>query len=331
MVCQLLVMAGREFVRGLHSKRRLGGFAQSGHIVDEAKAHYEVVLEAFKFKLEALHKDATKLETQKHVVMGGSFQRFIELFERQKQRMKISEKDFEINLNLTPTEVSQFEQVRFESLDLVKGTAQAVAASAAVGTGAVAFATTMGTAATTGTALSTLSGAAATNAMLAWFGGGAISAGGGGMAVGSMVLGGIFVAPAVGIAALIATSKGHEALTKAHKYEAQVAVACEQLEVKTTTVQGLQARVAEVSSVITGLDQRLLTQLRICEALERNSHEVGDDEKKEFFKAGSLATTLSKVLSAPIFDEELFDNAALPEIVANAKQTMQVDGPGAQV
>lgn len=43
-------------------------------------------------------------------------------------------------------------------------------------------------AASTGTAISTLSGAAATNAALAWLGGGAIAAGGGGMAAGAMVL-----------------------------------------------------------------------------------------------------------------------------------------------
>ncbi len=44
--------------------------------------------------------------------------------------------------------------------------------------------------ASTGTAISTLSGAAATNATLAALGGGAISAGGGGMALGTAVLGG---------------------------------------------------------------------------------------------------------------------------------------------
>lgn len=44
--------------------------------------------------------------------------------------------------------------------------------------------------ASTGTAISTLSGAAATNATLAWFGGGAIAAGGGGTALGATILSG---------------------------------------------------------------------------------------------------------------------------------------------
>ncbi len=52
---------------------------------------------------------------------------------------------------------------------------------------AMGVATTFGVA-STGTAISTLSGAAATNAALAWIGGGALAAGGGGMAAGEAFL-----------------------------------------------------------------------------------------------------------------------------------------------
>jgi len=52
-------------------------------------------------------------------------------------------------------------------------------------------------AASTGTAISTLSGVAATNATLAWFGGGALATGGAGIAGGSLVLGGLFASPLI--------------------------------------------------------------------------------------------------------------------------------------
>lgn len=52
---------------------------------------------------------------------------------------------------------------------------------------AMGIATTFGVA-STGTAISALSGAAATNAALAWLGGGALAAGGGGMAAGSLLM-----------------------------------------------------------------------------------------------------------------------------------------------
>lgn len=51
--------------------------------------------------------------------------------------------------------------------------------------------------ASTGTAISTLSGVAATNATLAWFGGGSLATGGAGMAGGFWILGGIVAAPIV--------------------------------------------------------------------------------------------------------------------------------------
>ncbi len=54
-------------------------------------------------------------------------------------------------------------------------------------------------AASTETAISTLSGAAATNATLTWLAGGALAAGGGGVAAGTVVMGGLVAIPALAI------------------------------------------------------------------------------------------------------------------------------------
>ncbi len=75
------------------------------------------------------------------------------------------------------------------------GTASSLAGMAA-GAGVVGFATVYGTAGT-GAAISSLSGAAANSAALAWLGGGAASAGGGGAFLGAAVVGGVVVAAAV--------------------------------------------------------------------------------------------------------------------------------------
>lgn len=82
-----------------------------------------------------------------------------------------------------------------EELEAAKKSAASSGAGIAAGTAvasmapsaAMWIATTFGTA-STGTAISTLSGAAATNAALAWLGGGAAAAGGGGMAAGNALL-----------------------------------------------------------------------------------------------------------------------------------------------
>lgn len=67
------------------------------------------------------------------------------------------------------------------------GVGVGVAVAALGPTAAMGIATTFGVA-STGTAISALSGAAATNAALAWLGGGAIAAGGGGMVAGEALL-----------------------------------------------------------------------------------------------------------------------------------------------
>ena len=67
------------------------------------------------------------------------------------------------------------------------GVGVGVAFAALAPTAAMGIATTFGVA-STGTAISALSGAAATNAALAWLGGGALAAGGGGMAAGNAFL-----------------------------------------------------------------------------------------------------------------------------------------------
>ena len=67
------------------------------------------------------------------------------------------------------------------------GVAGGMAVASLAPTAAMWIATTFGTA-STGTAISALSGAAATNAALAWLGGGALAAGGGGMAAGNAFL-----------------------------------------------------------------------------------------------------------------------------------------------
>jgi len=67
------------------------------------------------------------------------------------------------------------------------GVGVGVAVAALGPTAAMGVATTFGVA-STGTAISSLSGAAATNAALAWLGGGAVAVGGGGMAAGNVLL-----------------------------------------------------------------------------------------------------------------------------------------------
>jgi len=101
--------------------------------------------------------------------------------------------DINLNLGRVKTEIMELK-------DILTGVGTVLASGVATGVASNVLITklimSIGTA-STGTALRVLSGVAARNAFLAFLGGGSLAAGGGGMALGSIVLGGITVAPAV--------------------------------------------------------------------------------------------------------------------------------------
>ena len=111
-------------------------------------------------------------------------------------------KEFAVELHKVNTEVTTFENKEDEIKEAEKqakaaeGGSGAGATLSALGiavatmgpTAAMGVATTFGVA-STGTAISALSGAAANSAALAWLGGGALAAGGGGMSAGTAFLG----------------------------------------------------------------------------------------------------------------------------------------------
>lgn len=128
-----------------------------------------------------------------------------------------------------PQTIQSMEIASLKAEEIVKGGIASLGAGALAGIasygGAMMFAS-----ASTGTAIATLSGAAATNATLAWFGGGSLAAGGLGMAGGSAILGGIVAGPALAVAGFLMSEKADENLAAARRYSSEVRVACEKMD-----------------------------------------------------------------------------------------------------
>lgn len=101
------------------------------------------------------------------------------------------------------------------ALGAAKGAATGVSTAAAAWALAGAYG-----AASTGTALTALSGVAAEAATLAWFGGGSVAAGGMGVAGGTAVLGGIVAVPALAVMAVLAHSRASKDIAR---YEQEMA------------------------------------------------------------------------------------------------------------
>ncbi len=111
----------------------------------------------------------------------------------------------------------------------LKGAAAGTAGGFAAAGATTAAVTALGTA-STGVAISSLSGVAATNATLAALGGGAIAAGGGGMALGSMVLGVSTLGVGLMIGGLIFSACGDSVLEDAEKAQKELMRETKQVE-----------------------------------------------------------------------------------------------------
>lgn len=148
--------------------------------------------------------------------------------------------------------------------------AAAGAAFAAFGpTAAMAFATTFGTAAT-GTAISALSGAAATNAALAWLGGGALAAGGGGIAAGSAILSlagpiGLAIGTvSAGFAGFKLAAKNKEITDKAKLMSSEINRAKNKLECVIGKVERISSKISNYIAILkdrlhgTSIDGKLI-------------------------------------------------------------------------
>ncbi len=186
-----------------------------------------------------------------------------------------------------------------ESVRLLKGgvgaAAGAYAAYQAALWGVGSFA-----AASTGTAISGLTGVAAANATLAWLGGGSLAAGGGGMALGAIMLTGIAAAPAALIGGFAVGVQGHKALTKAMEIEANVAKAVAEMAAKEELLGQVETRIAELEAILHDINERAVQALGRLARVDFDP----DAHLEGFQQAALLMRALGEILSTPIVDSE---------------------------
>lgn len=142
--------------------------------------------------------------------------------------------------------------VDFSVVDGLKTALASGAAGTASGFLALGGVGTFG-AASTGTSIATLSGVAAQNATLAWFGGGSLATGGMGMAGGTAVLGGIFAAPILWVGGAIYDKKMSSAVEAARSDEAKAAAAVADMEQAKRVAAAIRRRAVDISHAITRL------------------------------------------------------------------------------
>jgi hypothetical protein len=175
--------------------------------------------------------------------------------------------------------------------EIAKSMAKGTTAGLSTALGAWALVGTLGTA-STGTAIATLSGAAATNATLAWLGGGALAAGGGGMAAGAAVLGGIVILPALAIMGAFSHVAANKKIAKIEEASSNAVQAIATFQKTKLNLNALQRRSDELASTIT----------RSCDVFNRQYASA----RKELYPWGFFSQCkrfFRRVICKPFFDD----------------------------
>lgn len=255
-----------------------------------------------RYALEALGKE-------KLFVLNGSMQRFLDSF------TQLKNVDFRDSLGLEELRKFHIDQQEFEELAAPKTLAGSLAAGA-IGGAAGGAITALGAysaagalaSASTGTAISTLSGIAAHNATLAFFGGGSLAAGGMGMAGGAMVLSGFVAGPALLVLGSVVGAKAGKNLNNAKASAAETDVYCEQYENGTIQCIAIRRRTYMFYTLLARLDASFLRLISDMDEIIKNEgidySQFTMESKKKIASAAATAVTIKSILDTPLLNED---------------------------
>jgi hypothetical protein len=264
-------------------------------------------------------KDRTKtsienLGRKKIELLSTSINDFIINFEKIKNiNLKDSDGIDELrNFNPQSSEFKELKKASFEAKEI------AVNGLSAIGGGALlAFGTyniVMGglggllVTATTGTALSSLTGVAATNATLAWLGGGALSAGGFGMVGGMAVLGGIVAGPALAIGGALFAKQAEKAYYDAQSNADKAKEFEEQGKTIVTMLSSISTRANNLRKLLNKLNKYFVNSIEILkygiETCGTNWNTYPDSMKNNIYICVQIAQTIKVVIDTSLLNEK---------------------------
>lgn len=277
---------------GIDLKSARANRKQAERRLDQGIADCELV----RLATETRAREYGAFQLTVHAETVGRFADWLERNEHLVRRLNFKKVDgVRIRVPNIPKYVSGVENV----VSGISGLASAVGAGVAAQAGALWGVSAIGTAGT-GAAISSLSGAAATNATLAWLGGGTLAAGGGGVAAGGAVLGVITIVPMLLIGGMTVGIVGAKSKTKSRDYLAKVDVEIERIGLSTELLRASERRMDELRAVLSEVATRTVAALDALEALDFSP----ETHASEFLRALQLVTAVKEILNTPILDPE---------------------------
>lgn len=296
--------------------------AKASAILENAKANLEMHRKACSKALEALGD-------KKIYTLNASIPRFIHAVEKIKN-VELSETAGLKELDRFCIDKKAFSELKEMSgyvSSLLGGASAGVLSGALTAFGAWGAAGTLATA-STGTAIAALHGAAATNATLAFFGGGSLAAGGLGMAGGAVVLGGLVTGPALAVMGFIIEAKASEQRERAYANLAEAERISEELALASLECDGIRRRCNMFYNLLIRLDAQFTPSVfklqETCRKRGSDYRRFSNQEKKMVAATFSLAGAIKAVLDTPILSEDgklTEESGRLLEEIPNAQKS----------
>ena len=271
---------------------------------------YDTAFHVTEFSREKLNSVISDFGNYRLHALQKTTGRFLGMLKDMKQNNRLKEYEILGGIGITNKTIEKMKDVDMATSKAIKSTATigAVGAAAAMGTPALVTSAVGALAtASTGTAISGLSGVAATNATLAWLGGGSLAAGGGGMAAGTATLATLTAGATAGVgliaAGLIASTYYSKKLTEAKGYQKDVESRVADMEQLWVLMAGISERAHELKKVTGQLEERLVTQLEFLEPLSVDYDTTNVYYNSVFQKVGLLAKSMSELAQTPLLDD----------------------------
>lgn len=264
----------------------------------ESKARYDDQFEQAEVDRAAAESAAAQYGTLQLTILRDTIGAFVVWLEANEQKVRAMDRTVVDGVEVSLPNIPELRREVQDAVDVLKGGVAAAAASVAARQAALAGVRALATAGT-GTAIGSLSGAAAESAILAWLGGGTVASGGGGVAAGGAVLSAVAVAPALLIGGLTLNGQGHKAQRKAKQFAADVNIAIERLIAMSELLGQIQRRLGELSDVLEHLNDRAQVALTRLGSVDFDP----DHHAQLFLDAAQLVRAIRQVLEAAVVDE----------------------------
>ncbi len=300
-----IVAGGYGVKKGLDAK---SDYDEADSINKRARNIFDDAESSLNSKREQANSSMLTLGKTKFDIYENSLLSFVNSFSQIKN-INFNDSDIKGLESLPGVDKADLESLSSSVLsthDVLSGGVTALGTGGLAGLAAYGGVGFLGTA-STGTAIGSLTGVAATNATLAWLGGGSLAAGGYGMAGGAVVLGGLVAGPVLAVGGMMLASKAESAKIDAYSNRDKALLAAEQMKTAEVVTEGIHRRFEEINDVLLRLNNFFTPMLKeFCALVERNIDysSYADNDKKLVFKVAATAKSIKNLLEVVIINED---------------------------